>query len=257
MRSAVPAVVFGVLLLSGCGAHDVQQLRGASGHGAHGASAPATTVTTGAPASGTPGAPASGTPGTSPSGASGHGTHGEHGGHDGTGAGGGVPSPSPAPPVGTAAGVAFNAPDVMFLQMMVPHNTQVVGLVRLVRGREVRPEVRELAEAIGVTQEREAASMAALLAAWGQPATAEDDEHAAHGGMPGVSQEEIEALTSAPPAEFERRFLDMMIAQQDDASQMAKVEVATGLHSQVTGMARRVDVSRTAQVAQMLALRGR
>ncbi|GAA3006625.1 DUF305 domain-containing protein [Streptosporangium longisporum] len=247
MRSAVPAVVIGVLLLSGCGAHDVQQLRGASGHGAHGASTPATT---GAPASGTPGASASGTPG-----ASGHGTHGEHGGHDGTGGGG--PSPSPAPPVGTAAGVAFNAPDVMFLQMMVPHNTQVAGLVRLVRGREVRPEVRELAEAIGVTQEREAASMAALLAAWGQPATAEDDEHAAHGGMPGVSEEEIEALTSAPPAEFERRFLDMMIAQQDDASQMAKVEVATGLHSQVTEMARRVDVSRTAQVAQMLALRGR
>ncbi|MGC5010806.1 DUF305 domain-containing protein [Streptosporangium sp. DT93] len=220
MRSAVPAVVLGVLLLSGCGAHDVQELRGASGQGAHG----------------------------------GHGGHGER---DVAAVGRGMPSPSPEPPVGTAAGVAFNAQDVMFLQMMVPHNAQVVGLVRLVREREVRPEVRELAEAIGVTQERESASMSALLAGWGQPATAQDDEHAAHGGMPGVSEEEIEALTAAPAAEFERRFLDMMIAQQDDASQMARVEVATGLHSQVTEMAGRVDVSRGAQIARMLVLRDR
>ncbi|WP_326643766.1 DUF305 domain-containing protein [Streptosporangium sp. NBC_01755] len=67
--------------------------------------------------------------------------------------------------------------------------------------------------------------------------------------------EEVAALTAAPPAEFERRFLDMLIAQQDDASQMAKVEVVTGLHAEVTEMAKRVAVSRTAQIAQMLALR--
>ncbi|MEU4836309.1 DUF305 domain-containing protein [Streptosporangium sp. NPDC023615] len=243
MKRAVPAVVLGVLLLSGCGGHDVQGLRGASGHGAHGASAPDASA---------PAAP--GTSGASAPGASGAETHD---GHDAPGTGRGVPRPSPEPPVGTAAGVAFNAQDVMFLQMMVPHNTQVVELVRLVRERRVRPEVRELAEAIGVTQERESASMSALLTAWAQPATARDDEHAAHGGMPGVSEEEIEALTAAPEAEFERRFLDMMIAQQDDASQMAKVEVATGLHPGVTELAGRIDVSRGAQIARMLALRGR
>ncbi|WP_440098583.1 DUF305 domain-containing protein [Streptosporangium sp. H16] len=249
----VPAVVLGVLLLSGCGADSIQELRGGpAGHGAHGAAPvqPPSPV----PAQGTYGASGQGS-GQGPGRASGQGAdHGSD--HSAHGAGAGLPSPSPAPPAGTAAGVAFNAPDVMFLQMMVPHNTQGVRLVRLVRERPVRPEVKELAEAIGVTQERESASMSGLLDAWGRPATAKDDEHAAHGGMPGVSEEEMAALIAAPPAEFERRFLDMLIAQQDDAAQMAKVEVATGLHSQVTEMARRVDVSRTAQIAQMLALRG-
>ncbi|MEU8206024.1 DUF305 domain-containing protein [Streptosporangium sp. NPDC049046] len=245
---AVSAVVLGVLLLSGCGADSIQELRGGpAGHGAHGAvGAPARPTS----AQGTHGDPEHGSgPGSGEDSAQGAD-------HSARGAGAGVPTPSPAPPVGTAAGVAFNPPDVMFLQMMVPHNAQGVRLVRLVRERQVRPEVRELAEAIGVTQERESVSMSGLLDAWGQPATADDDEHAAHGGMPGVSEEEVAALTAAPPAEFERRFLDMLIAQQDDAAQMAKVAVATGLHPEVTKLARLVDVSRTAQIARMLALRG-
>ncbi|MEU8036248.1 DUF305 domain-containing protein [Streptosporangium sp. NPDC049078] len=248
---AVSAVVLGVLLLSGCGADSIQELRGGpAGHGAHGAvGAPARPTS----AQGTHGDPEHGSEG----GSQGSGEDSAQGAdHSARGAGAGVPTPSPAPPVGTAAGVAFNPPDVMFLQMMVPHNAQGVRLVRLVRERQVRPEVRELAEAIGVTQERESVSMSGLLDAWGQPATADDDEHAAHGGMPGVSEEEVAALTAAPSAEFERRFLDMLIAQQDDAAQMAKVAVATGLHPEVTKLARLVDVSRTAQIARMLALRG-
>ncbi|MFF5114668.1 DUF305 domain-containing protein [Streptosporangium sp. NPDC000509] len=244
---AIPAVVLGVLLLSGCGADSIQELRGGpAGHGAHGAVGVPARPT---PAQGTHGDPEHGSQGSGEDSA-------QRADHSARGAGAGVPTPSPAPPVGTAAGVAFNPPDVMFLQMMVPHNAQGVRLVRLVRERQVRPEVRELADAIGVTQERESVSMSGLLDAWGQPATADDDEHAAHGGMPGVSEEEVAALTAAPPAEFERRFLDMLIAQQDDAAQMAKVEVATGLHPEVTKLARLVDVSRTAQIARMLTLRG-
>lgn len=263
----VPTVVLGILLLSGCGADSIQELRGGpAGHRAHGASgAPVQVTSPSASGQGSDHGAHGGSGQDSEQGSgqdsgqdteqgSGQGGHGSD--HSAHGAGAGLPSPSPAPPMGTAAGVAFNPPDVMFLQMMVPHNTQGVRLVRLVRERPVRPEVKELAEAIGVTQERESASMSGLLTAWGQPATAKDDEHAAHGGMPGVSEEEMAALIAAPPAEFERRFLDMLIAQQDDAAQMAKVEVATGLHSEVTEMAKRVDVSRTAQIAQMLALRG-
>ncbi|MBB2911334.1 uncharacterized protein (DUF305 family) [Streptosporangium becharense] len=218
MRRMVPAALLGVLLLAGCGAHSIHELRGGAGHGAHGAAGRGTSAGTG---------------------------HGEHG---------GVP---PGSPVRTAAGAVFNAADVMFLQMMVPHNGQGVELVRLARERPVRPEVRRLAEAIGATQEHEAASMAGLLRTWGRPATAEDDEHAAHGGMPEISEEEIAALTGAPPAEFERRFLNMLIAQQDDAAQMARAALAGGLNSQVREMAGRVDASRTAQISQMIGLLGR
>ncbi|GAA4223304.1 uncharacterized protein (DUF305 family) [Streptosporangium album] len=157
---------------------------------------------------------------------------------------------------GRVAGEDFSPADVMFLQMMAAHNGQGVELVRLAPGRPVRPEVRTLAAAIATTQEAEAASMTARLTGWGRPVTAEAGEHAAHGGMPGVSRAEIAAVADADPADFETTFLNMMIAQQDDAVQMARVETATGLNPEVKALAARIEASRAAQIKQMLALLG-
>ncbi|AWS46250.1 DUF305 domain-containing protein [Streptosporangium sp. 'caverna'] len=200
MKRAVP-ILLGVFLLTGCGAHSIQELNG-GGHMGHGA------------ASAVPGAA-----------------------------------------VG-AIGADFNPADVMFLQMMAPHNNQGVELARLAADRATRQEVKTLAAAIAATQETEAASMSAWLSEWKQPATAAPDEHAAHGGMPGASEKEIAAVANAAPADFEEKLLNMMIAEQDDAIQMARVETATGLNPQVKELAGRIDASRTAQIKQMLALLG-
>jgi uncharacterized protein (DUF305 family) len=170
------------------------------------------------------------------------------GGHTGHGAASGAA-------VG-AIGADFNPADVMFLQMMAPHNNQGVELARLAADRATRQEVKTLAAAIAATQETEAASMSAWLSEWKQPATAAPDEHAAHGGMPGASEKEIAAVANAAPADFEEKLLNMMIAEQDDAIQMARVETATGLNPQVKELAGRIDASRTAQIKQMLALLG-
>jgi uncharacterized protein (DUF305 family) len=196
-------IVLAAFLLSGCGAHSIQELKGGEelkggGHAAHGS------------------ARASG---------------------------------------GTAVpGRDYNPADVMFLQMMMAHNGQGVRLARLAPDRATREEVRTLAAAIATTQETEAASMSERLIGWRQPATAGADEHAAHGGMPGVGEEEIAAVADAAPADFEKKFLNMMIAQQDDAIQLARMEVATGLNAEVKAVAERVDASRSAQIKQMLAL---
>ncbi|GAT67419.1 lipoprotein [Planomonospora sphaerica] len=157
-----------------------------------------------------------------------------------------------------AAGAArgFNSADVMFLQMMVVHNGQGVELARLARGREVREEVGTLAAAIAVTQEAETAAMAGRLRDWGQPPTAPPDEHAAHGGMPETAAREIASVADAAPADFERAFLNMMIAHQDDAAQLARAEAIAGLHPEVRELAGRIDASRTAQVERMLELLG-
>ncbi|GLW05944.1 hypothetical protein Misp01_10740 [Microtetraspora sp. NBRC 13810] len=155
-----------------------------------------------------------------------------------------------------AGDAGFNADDVMFLQMMVPHNVQGVEIVRLAREREVRPEVRDLTEAIATTQKAENATMAGLLESWKQPPTAAPDEHAAHGGMPGVEPEEIAVIARSAPADFEAGLLNMLIAHQDDAVQLARAASAGGRNAQVRELARRVDVSRSAQIAQMLALLG-
>ncbi|MFF0308072.1 DUF305 domain-containing protein [Streptosporangium sp. NPDC004379] len=191
-----------------------------------------------------------------------YGTGPGHGAHGGGSAAASAPAAVSAPAAqpdapATAPPGDVNAADVMFLQMMGPHNGQGVRLARLARDRPARPEVRTLAAAIATTQEAEAATMTGWLRGWGRPLTADPGEHAAHGGMPGLTETEIGSVADAPPAEFERRFLNMVIAQQDDAVQLARLEAATGVNPEVRALAGRIEASRTAQIRRMLALLGR
>jgi uncharacterized protein (DUF305 family) len=158
---------------------------------------------------------------------------------------------TPAPD--TAAG---NAADVMFLQMMVPHHEQGLTLVRLAATRAARPEVRMLAAAIASTQVTEAATMSGWLRRWGQPATGPAHAHAAHGGMPGTSAEELAALAGTAGTGFERAFLNLLIAHQDDAVQLARMELATGADPGVRDLAGRIATSRSAQISQLLGYAG-
>ncbi|QXJ19760.1 DUF305 domain-containing protein [Actinomadura graeca] len=166
---------------------------------------------------------------------------------------------SGGPPPGSAAergGRGFNATDVMFLQMMVPHQGQGVRLVRLARGRPVRPEVATLAAAIESTQLREVSDMAARLRTWHRPPAAPAHAHAAHGGMPVTAQAELDALDRTPADRFERAFLNLLIAHQDDAVQMARMEAGGGQDAWTRRLAENVDRSRSAQITRMLTILG-
>jgi uncharacterized protein (DUF305 family) len=168
---------------------------------------------------------------------------------------GSIPWP-PASASGSTPPQGFNAADVMFAQMMVPHHDQGIEIVRLADGRAIRPEVKTLAAAIESTQRAEAATMAGWLKAWGKPPTAPPDAHAAHGGMPGASPEGLTSLKKATGAAFDRAFLNMLIAHQDDAIQLARSETVGGANAEAKALAKRIDQSRTAQIAQMLAMLG-
>jgi uncharacterized protein (DUF305 family) len=74
--------------------------------------------------------------------------------------------------------------------------------------------------------------------------------------MPGTSRAEIDVLKKATGTDFDRRFVNMMIAHQDDAIQMARSAAASGANPQARELARRIDTSRTAQIDQLLALLG-
>jgi uncharacterized protein (DUF305 family) len=149
-----------------------------------------------------------------------------------------------------------NATDVMFLQMMLPHHRQGIRLVRLAKDRPAREEIKILAAAIDATQSAELEMMSGWLRDWGQPETSTDPHvHDAHGGVPETSLAEIAALQKATGADFEKKFLDAMIAHQDDAVQMAKLELGSGGYQGAKDFASRVDQSRSAQVKQMLKLR--
>ncbi|HEV2783284.1 MAG TPA: DUF305 domain-containing protein [Actinophytocola sp.] len=166
---------------------------------------------------------------------------------------------SPAPPPAPAApavepGRGFNAADVMFLQMMVPHHEQGLTLVRLARDRASRADLRTLAAAIEATQTDEVRTMSSWLRDWRQPPTAPPGAHQDHGGMPDTTAGEIATLGRITGPDFDRRFLNVMISHQDDAIQLAKLETTTGQHPQAKALAARIDRSRSAQITQMLKL---
>jgi uncharacterized protein (DUF305 family) len=164
------------------------------------------------------------------------------------------PTTARSPAVPPPAGV--NATDVMFVQMVLPHHRQGTQIARLATGREPREEVRILAAAIDTTQSAEVDTLEGWLHGWHQPETATDAHaHDAHGGVPATSLTTIAALQKATGADFDRRFLDTMIAHQDDAIQLARMELAGGLDPQTKEFATRLDQSRTAQIQRMLALR--
>lgn len=147
--------------------------------------------------------------------------------------------------------------DVMFLQMMLPHHQQGVEMVALAKERAQNEDLRMLAAAIEQTQATEADTMRGWLTSWGEPLTAPPDSHAGHGGMRESDPREVERLSALRGAEFDQRLLNVMIAHQDDAVQMARWESGSGANREVKDLAERIDRSRTAQIGMMRTFLGR
>ncbi|NUW43675.1 DUF305 domain-containing protein [Nonomuraea rhodomycinica] len=154
---------------------------------------------------------------------------------------------TPAPAAGPV-----NAQDVMFTQMMIPHHRQGIEIAKLGAARARSPEVRTLAAAVAATQQDEVETMLRWLYAWEQPLTAPSGAHDHHGGMPETDRARIAALARSKA--FDRDFLNLLAAHQDDAVQLAGTEVARGANPEVRNWAERVRESRRAQIAQMRSL---
>lgn len=141
--------------------------------------------------------------------------------------------------------------DVMFLQMMIPHHEQGVAMVTLASARAQDEDVRMLAAAISSTQASELDAMRGWLGSWGEPLTAPPDSHAGHGGVRRSDPEEVARLEGLRGKDFDHRLLNVMIAHQDDAVQLARWEHGSGAHRDVKDLAGRIEKSRTAQIDMM------
>ncbi|GAA1545624.1 hypothetical protein GCM10009827_077120 [Dactylosporangium maewongense] len=164
----------------------------------------------------------------------------------------------PAPPGAagaagaTASSRVFNDTDVMFAQMMVAHQAQALAMVRLARTKAVREDVRTLAAAIDVTEADETKTMQVWLQSWSQPPTAAPDSHAGHGGAHGTNADDIAALATFDGTAFEQRFLNMLVAHQHNAVEIARMETGSGVNPGALDLAKRITDSRTAEIQQML-----
>lgn len=147
--------------------------------------------------------------------------------------------------------------DAMFAQMMIPHHEQAVEMadIALEPARGASPQVIALAEQIKAAQDPEIAQMRAWLDEWGVPEMGAMGDHAGHGGMEGMlSAEQLQAMRDAQGADFDRLFLEGMVAHHEGAIAMAEDVKANGDDPRVQELADAIIAGQQAEIDEMRGL---
>jgi uncharacterized protein (DUF305 family) len=176
------------------------------------------------------------------------------------GCGTAAPAPSSTVTAGSVAAIQagdeFNDTDVMFLQMLAYHQKQGLEMTGVATARATDPTLRTLAQAVQATEKDELSMMQSWLIQWGKPTEVGTDRslHADHGGLPATGPAEIKALRTVEAGQFDRAFLNLFLAHQHNAIEMAHLETTNGSNAAAKAFAGRVRDSRQAEVQQMLKL---
>lgn len=158
-----------------------------------------------------------------------------------------------------------NDADVAFATDMIPHHAQALVMVDVSRGRPLDPEVETLVEQIQAAQTPEIQTMTGWLTSWGEdiPATSRDHvhggDHGAEGAdsapmddMPGMmSADEMAALEAADDGDFQRLWLEMMVAHHEGAVEMAQTELEQGRYQPALDLAQAIIDGQTAEIETM------
>ncbi|WP_307818126.1 DUF305 domain-containing protein [Janibacter endophyticus] len=150
---------------------------------------------------------------------------------------------------------AHNDADTMFAQMMIVHHEGAIEMADLAVEKAASQEVRTLAEGISAAQGPEIEQMTSWLVAWGEDTTPSGGmDHTGHGGMDmeGMSQEEAMAeLEGLSGTEFDRRFLELMIAHHQGAVEMAQTQLVDGENPQALELAQQIIDDQQAEISDM------
>ena len=150
---------------------------------------------------------------------------------------------------------------------MIPHHEQALEMSEIALAGDASGPVVKLARAIQRAQGPEIILMRQWLDDWGaeelphagtagETTTADDhgDDHA----MPGMaSGEQLLALAEASGPDFDRQWLDLMIAHHEGAIEMAEQVLATTDDLEVEALAAEVVATQQAEIDQMRALADR
>jgi uncharacterized protein (DUF305 family) len=165
----------------------------------------------------------------------------------------------------TSAQDEHNQPDLMFVQMMIPHHAQAIEMSDILLGKDgIDERVVALAEQIKAAQGPEIEQMKGWLEGWGEDVS--DTGHSLMGGMGHfgtgalggtgeiggmMSQQDMNALQDAGGAAVARLFLQQMTQHHQGAIQMAKMEVASGQDREVIALAQTIIESQQAEIGKM------
>jgi uncharacterized protein (DUF305 family) len=151
----------------------------------------------------------------------------------------------------------FSGSDISFLQGMLPHHADGVGMAELVDERTEREELVAFAEQVRTRQQAEVAEMRELLERSGAGegdggGEVDDDAEDALGDDDAertpAQRSELEALDGTP---FDLTFLDRMIAHHESAIRDAQRYIDRGDHPDVLALAERIVAEQSDELEQM------
>ena len=145
---------------------------------------------------------------------------------------------------------SFDMNDIMFAQMMIPHHEQAVELATIAQSNTTNSTILELANRISSAQQPEIDLMVRWLEESGSD---RDMGHSMH--MPGiVSDADMANIREARGVEFDRLFLEHMIAHHEGAIDMANDVLNTTSNADVETLATAIVAAQTQEIAEMAAL---
>jgi uncharacterized protein (DUF305 family) len=152
--------------------------------------------------------------------------------------------------------VQYTAADARFMQGMIGHHAQALEMTDLLASRTASDNMRKLALRIEVSQADEIKMMRGWLEVRGQEVPNEHAHHM-HGATlkPGMlTPQEMDRLSGASGAEFDRLFLEFMIKHHEGALIMVKELFATpgaGQESEIFAFASDVDADQRMEIDRM------
>jgi len=175
---------------------------------------------------------------------------------------------SQSSPAGQPAG--FNDQDVDFATNMIPHHQQAVEMAAMVPDRSTNPAVIKLAADISAAQGPEIETLKVFLVQWKQggdtPApseTPDGPDHQGHGGMdPSMNMQgmvdaaAIANLASLKGPEFDKSWMQAMIAHHEGAIEMANAEIAGGANVDAKNLAQQIVTAQQGEITQMKQMLG-
>lgn len=150
---------------------------------------------------------------------------------------------------------AHNDADTEFAQMMIVHHEGAVEMAELAIEKADSDEVRSLGERIAAAQQPEIDLMSGWLEAWGEEAPDDADMgDMDHGDMEmdGLDQEEVMAeLADLEGADFDKRFLELMVDHHQGAIDMAEELQDEGESTEARQLAETIIGDQTEEIAEM------
>ena len=158
---------------------------------------------------------------------------------------------------GEASAVELNDADIEFAQGMIAHHEQAIEMseIALDPNRGASEAVTDLARRIQSAQEPEVEQMTAVLVAAGESITMDMSDGHDMSAMPGMmSADEMDALAELTGADFDRVWLEMMIAHHEGAIEQASAVTENGSNADLIALAAEITTTQQAEIDEMKAL---